>query len=169
MDLVARSICTLFLVASAPVGAGVLTFSTGNPDGLVATASRIPQPGILGIESADDFALAVLSKSNMQRLQACLWGAAQLTIQGRQHRSLPRISGRLGHDTNTKRQHKEFSRGYGVWMGLVLRRATHFFYQNSSPSFTEKQCHQRHLRRSESAQLVGEGAVTGVLSTWARA
>ena len=33
------------------------TFSTGNTDGQYATASRIPQTGVLGIESADDFVL----------------------------------------------------------------------------------------------------------------
>jgi hypothetical protein len=41
----------------APAGAGPFFFSTGDPDGLIGTASRIPQTGVLGIESADDFLL----------------------------------------------------------------------------------------------------------------
>jgi hypothetical protein len=45
----------LFLPALAV--ATPFTFSTGNTDGQYATASRIPQTGVLGIESADDFIL----------------------------------------------------------------------------------------------------------------
>ena len=46
-------------VGFVPLFGGTISFTTGNPDGLVATASRIPQPGVLGIESADDFLLAL--------------------------------------------------------------------------------------------------------------
>lgn len=45
----------LFLPALAV--ATPFTFSTGTTDGQYATASRIPQTGVLGIESADDFVL----------------------------------------------------------------------------------------------------------------
>lgn len=44
------------LLTTASSGAVTFTFSTGNPDGLMATASRPPAPGI-EIESADDFVL----------------------------------------------------------------------------------------------------------------
>jgi hypothetical protein len=39
-----------------PAGASTL-FSTGNPDGLIATASRPGSPGVLETETADDFVL----------------------------------------------------------------------------------------------------------------
>jgi hypothetical protein len=51
---------TLFsLIAFAAIHAAPFTFSTGGPDGLLATGARIPQAGVVGIESADDFILDV--------------------------------------------------------------------------------------------------------------
>ena len=44
--------CAIF-----PAAADAFSFSTGDPDGLAATASRPDQPGRFEIESADDFAL----------------------------------------------------------------------------------------------------------------
>ena len=42
---------------STPATAGPFTFSTGNPDGLMATLSRPSGPGLLETETADDFVL----------------------------------------------------------------------------------------------------------------
>ena len=41
--------------ANLPANADPFFFSTGNPDGLIATASRIASPGKLETETADDF------------------------------------------------------------------------------------------------------------------
>lgn len=51
--------CALLTVFAycAAMSAAPFTFSTGNPDGLIATGARLPQPGILGIETGDDFIL----------------------------------------------------------------------------------------------------------------
>ena len=58
------SLRALFIVVGAvvllwngPASAVPFFFSTGNPDGLIATASRPASPGKLEIESADDFAV----------------------------------------------------------------------------------------------------------------
>ena len=44
-------------VGSSPATAGTIPFffSTGNPDGLIATLSRVASPGKLETETADDF------------------------------------------------------------------------------------------------------------------
>jgi hypothetical protein len=44
-------------LAAMPAAADPFFFSTGNPDGKMATASRPESPGLFEIESADDFAL----------------------------------------------------------------------------------------------------------------
>ncbi len=52
---------SLFLLAAAAVPAGASTiffFSTGNPDGLIATLSRPASAGKIQTETADDFVLA---------------------------------------------------------------------------------------------------------------
>jgi hypothetical protein len=46
------------LFSAAPAAAQAFFFSTGNPDGQMATASRPSSAGKIEIESADDFALA---------------------------------------------------------------------------------------------------------------
>ena len=45
------------ILKAAPAVAGTFSFSTGNPDGLMGTASRPSSPGLIEIESADDFIL----------------------------------------------------------------------------------------------------------------
>src|SRR5215469_9844665 len=44
-----------FLLAAWPAAADVFFFSTGNPDGKIATLSRPAEPGLLETETADDF------------------------------------------------------------------------------------------------------------------
>ncbi len=45
------------ILAASPAVADPFAFSTGNPDGLIATASRPDTGGVLEVESADDFIL----------------------------------------------------------------------------------------------------------------
>jgi PEP-CTERM motif len=45
------------LLSAAPAGATPFAFSTGNPDGLMASATRPSSPGKFEIESADDFVI----------------------------------------------------------------------------------------------------------------
>jgi hypothetical protein len=43
------------MLAAGPAPGGMFFFSTGNPDGLIATLSRIPSAGKVETETADDF------------------------------------------------------------------------------------------------------------------
>ena len=55
-----KLILLIFLGAAfvaAPTNAGLFSFTTGSPDGKMATASRLDSPGKFEIESADDFVL----------------------------------------------------------------------------------------------------------------
>ena len=53
----ASAVITLFALASAQPALAAPFFSTGNPDGLMATATRPGSAGVFEIESADDFVL----------------------------------------------------------------------------------------------------------------
>jgi len=52
-----RHLCLVAALATASLNAGPVFFSTGNPDGLIGTASRPSSGGKIEIESADDFVL----------------------------------------------------------------------------------------------------------------
>ena len=52
------AIALLALASAQPASAAPFFFSTGNPDGSMATATRPESPGAFEIESADDFVLA---------------------------------------------------------------------------------------------------------------
>jgi len=80
-------ICVMSMLAVAggvapDVVADPFSFSTGNPDGKMATGSRPDNPGVTEIESADDFLLSsptVLTKASFTGL---LTGTAQLSNVG---------------------------------------------------------------------------------------
>ena len=55
--LLISAICLSSLVAVIPANGASFTFSTGNPDGLMAAASRPMSAGKFEVETADDFVL----------------------------------------------------------------------------------------------------------------
>jgi hypothetical protein len=55
--LIAKTAILFSLLTATPAGATPFFFSTGNPDGLIATATRPALAGKFEIESADDFAI----------------------------------------------------------------------------------------------------------------
>ena len=57
MSKIAVRVFATLVVACIAAFSTPFTFTTGDPDGQIATGARIPQPGVLGIESADDFFL----------------------------------------------------------------------------------------------------------------
>ncbi|HEY2864399.1 MAG TPA: PEP-CTERM sorting domain-containing protein [Casimicrobiaceae bacterium] len=63
-------------ICAAPAFAGPFFFSTGNPDGKIATASRPESPGIFEIESADDFVLAQTTSITSATFTGLLTGGA---------------------------------------------------------------------------------------------
>jgi hypothetical protein len=62
-----------------PAAAQSYFFSTGNPDGLMATASRPSSAGKIEIESADDFVLAVPTNLNSATFTGLLTAGAMLS------------------------------------------------------------------------------------------
>lgn len=73
--------CVSFTLAAAaflvsPAKADPFFFSTGNPDGKIATASRPESAGKIEIESADDFALTSKTRINSATFTGLLTGAS---------------------------------------------------------------------------------------------
>ncbi len=52
------SLLSALVLLASQASAGLFSFSTGNPDGKIATLSRRPSPGKLETETADDFIVA---------------------------------------------------------------------------------------------------------------
>jgi PEP-CTERM motif len=69
---------SLAILAVSPVCADPFFFSTGNPDGLIATASRPDSPGRPEIESADDFVLTQNTRITGGSFTGLLTGGATL-------------------------------------------------------------------------------------------
>ncbi|SRR5581483_900136 len=158
-----KAACTLFLVACAPVFADVLSFSTGDPDGLIATASRIPQPGILGIESADDFVLSQ-SSSTIQSatFTGLLVGAGPFSIQDvnidlyhvfpvdSDATRTPNVITRVNSPADTEFDGRSFSGGQLTFSSTVL-----------NPSFTAGNSVLNGIFPAPNQTTGGEGSVTG--------
>ena len=67
---------TALLMSATSVSAMPFFFSTGNPDGLIATASRPSGTSLIGIESADDFALSQNTSISSATFTGLLTGGA---------------------------------------------------------------------------------------------
>jgi hypothetical protein len=53
--IICFTMASVALLIAVPAAADSFTFSTGSPDGLIATLSRVASPGSLETETADDF------------------------------------------------------------------------------------------------------------------
>jgi hypothetical protein len=73
---------SLSILAAPPAGADPFFFSTGNPDGLIATASRPDSPGRPEIESADDFVVGQNTSITGGSFTGLLTGGASLASIG---------------------------------------------------------------------------------------
>jgi hypothetical protein len=84
MDAHARftTIVALLVLAPAAVRAAPFNFSTGSPDGLIATGSRPDSLGKIEIESADDFILANPTVINHATFTGLLTGGATVANVG---------------------------------------------------------------------------------------
>ena len=73
---------SLSILAAPPAVADPFFFSTGNPDGLIATASRPDSPGRPEIESADDFVVSQNTSITGGSFTGLLTGGASLASIG---------------------------------------------------------------------------------------
>jgi hypothetical protein len=73
---------SLAILAVSPACADPFFFSTGNPDGLIATASRPASPGRPETESADDFVLTQSAHITGASFTGLLTGGASLASIG---------------------------------------------------------------------------------------
>lgn len=79
------SLATLFVASAlwaAAASATPFTFSTGDPDGKIATGSQPSSAGKIEIESADDFVLTQQTQINHATFTGLLTGGASLTDIG---------------------------------------------------------------------------------------
>lgn len=79
------SLTTLFIASAlwtAAASATPFAFSTGDPDGLIATGSRPASTGKIEIESADDFILTQSTQINSATFTGLLTGGASLADIG---------------------------------------------------------------------------------------
>lgn len=82
-SVVARTVCLAVSAVWASLGCATpFFFSTGNPDGLMATASRPESAGKFEIESADDFALASTTAIQSATFTGLLTGGASVSDIG---------------------------------------------------------------------------------------
>ena len=84
MYIYLKATLLLSLVACWPISASAqaFNFSTGNPDGLIATGSRPSSLGKIEIESADDFVLAAPTLLSSATFTGLLTGGATLANVG---------------------------------------------------------------------------------------
>jgi len=75
----AISTISLGLLMAIPASAAPFFFSTGEPDGRIATASRPDSPGKIEIESADDFVLTDRGRITSATFTGLLTGGATLS------------------------------------------------------------------------------------------
>jgi hypothetical protein len=71
-----------FLLAASPAAADVFSFSTGNPDGKIATLSRPDTGGVVETETADDFVLTQSTAITSATFTGLLAGSGVPTVGG---------------------------------------------------------------------------------------
>lgn len=79
------------LVAALPAAAQDFNFSTGDPDGLIATASRPSTPGKTEIESADDFVLTTTTAITSATFTGILTGGVDVSNIGQVRAEIYRV------------------------------------------------------------------------------
>ncbi len=85
------SVLGLGLLTAMPAAATPYFFTTGSPDGLMATASRAAGNGTIEIESADDFILNAPTAITAATFAGLLTGGASTADIGQVHVEIYRI------------------------------------------------------------------------------
>src|SRR5207253_10298236 len=79
------AVAASLLLASAIHAGPAFSFSTGDPDGLIATATRPPSTGKIETETADDFVLGAKTTINTASFTGLLVGDVTTT-------NIPRVT-----------------------------------------------------------------------------
>jgi len=126
------------LLAFPAVAAPVTFFSTGDPDGKMATASRPESPGKFEIESGDDFVISSPMLITSATFTGLLQNADVTNIGEVARRDLSRVSERFGRHSHDRVAHvlnrqgpdsREFAVRCGVRRSRYRKRKSHFRHQ----------------------------------------
>jgi len=158
----AKFLCVVCFLGYVPIFADSFTFSTGDPNGLVATASRLPQLGILGIESADDFVLSLPTLIQHATFTGLITGTAPLSVDDvnidlyhvfpldSDTTRTPNVNTRVNSPADTEFDGRSFSGGTLLFSTTVL-----------NPSFTANNSILNGINPAPNQTTGGEGPVTG--------
>jgi hypothetical protein len=149
------------LLSSGTTLALPFSFSTGNPDGLAATASRIPQVGVLGIESADDFILAHPTTLQHATFTGLVTGGALSVVDvnvdlyhvfpaDSDTIRVPNVNTRMNSPADTEFDGRNFLAGTLTFSTTVL-----------NPTFTAAKSVLNGINPAPNQTTGGEGPVTG--------
>lgn len=148
------------LFFGSPASAGPFFFSTGTPDGLIATASQPSSSGKTEIEAADDFALTVTTSISSATFTGLLTGVSPSIVEVRVeiYRVFPLDStsppsGNVPSRVNSPSDNAlfEFSSPADITFGTSVL----------SSSFTAANSVLNGINPSPSQHTGGEGPVTG--------
>jgi hypothetical protein len=165
MDAHARFTTVVALLALVPtaVRATPFAFSTGSPDGLIATGSRPDSPGKIEIESADDFVLANPTLINHATFTGLITGGATTANVGQVvveiYRVFPNDSdaGRTPHVPTRMNSPSDVAFDSRDSSAAGLSFTTTVLNQ----SFTAANSVLNGIHPSPNQATLGEGAVTG--------
>jgi hypothetical protein len=163
-DRIGRALLSVSLVAvlSTPALADVFTFSTGTPDGKIATLSRPDGPGVLETETGDDFITTAQTTLNSATFTGLiptgtpLSSIAAVTVE--LYRVFPLDSGPFSGNVTTRVN----SPSDVEFLSRDSASATlNFTATLLSPSFTAANSVVNGIHPLPSEFTGGEGAVTG--------
>jgi hypothetical protein len=157
------SAISIGLLTALPAEADLLLFSTGDPDGLMATASRPAGNGKIEIESADDFALTSSTRINSATFTGLLTGGASASDVSEVRVEIYRI---FPDDSNTARTPKVPTRANSPSDIALLDRDSvsgnlTFTTGTLNTSFTANNSVLNGINKSPDQTTGGEGSVTG--------
>lgn len=165
MDAHARfaTVVALLVLAPAAVQATPFSFSTGSPDGLIATGSRPDSPGKVEIESADDFVLANPTLINRATFTGLITGGATVANVGQVVVEIYRVFPKDSDTSRTPNVPTRVNSPSDVAFDSRDSSAAGLSFTTSvlNQNFTAANSVQNGIHPSPNQTTLGEGAVTG--------
>ncbi len=152
------------ILAASPARADPYAFSTGSPDGVIATASRPASGGKTGVETADDFVLAQTTSLTGASFTGLLTSGATLLDIGAVSVEIYRV---FASDSNTARTPAVPSRTQSPADVAFDSRASGVAGQLAfvttllTPSFTASNSVLSGINKAPNQRTGGEGAISG--------